>query len=101
MARAILVTGASRGLGRAVALHHAEAEAAHLWLLGRDRRALLESAEEVRARGGTAEILLADVLDRDALAAAAARVPRLDAKLSGRTRPLIRLEPDPRVGPVA
>jgi len=78
MTRAILVTGASRGLGRAVALHHAEAEAAHLWLLGRDRRALLESAEEVRARGGAAEILLADVLDRDALAAAAARVPRLD-----------------------
>ena len=30
-----------------------------------------------------------------------ALVPRLFAKLSGRTRPLIRLEPDPRVGPVA
>ena len=28
-------------------------------------------------------------------------VPRLFAKLTGRTRPLIRLEPDPRVGPVA
>ncbi len=30
-----------------------------------------------------------------------ALVPRLFAKLTGRTRPLIRLEPDPRVGPVA
>jgi hypothetical protein len=30
-----------------------------------------------------------------------ALVPRLFAKLSGRDRPLIRLEPDPRVGPVA
>lgn len=30
-----------------------------------------------------------------------ALVPRLFAKFSGRTRPLIRLEPDPRVGPVA
>ncbi|WP_374524727.1 isoprenylcysteine carboxylmethyltransferase family protein [Sphingopyxis sp.] len=30
-----------------------------------------------------------------------ALVPRLFAKLSGRKRPLIRLEPDPRVGPVA
>ncbi|MGN6689508.1 MAG: methyltransferase family protein [Sphingopyxis sp.] len=30
-----------------------------------------------------------------------ALVPRLFAKLSGRRRPLIRLEPDPRVGPVA
>ena len=30
-----------------------------------------------------------------------ALVPRLFARLTGRSRPLIRLEPDPRVGPVA
>lgn len=34
-------------------------------------------------------------------AQANALVPRLFAKLTGRTRPLIRLEPDPRIGPVA
>lgn len=34
-------------------------------------------------------------------AQANALVPRLFAKLNGRPRPLIRLEPDPRVGPVA
>lgn len=34
-------------------------------------------------------------------AQANALVPRLFAKLTGRTRPVIRLEPDPRVGPVA
>lgn len=34
-------------------------------------------------------------------AQAHAPVPRLFAKLTGRTRPLIRLEPDERVGPVA
>ncbi|MBL9071980.1 MAG: DUF1295 domain-containing protein [Sphingopyxis sp.] len=36
-----------------------------------------------------------------AWAQAHAPVPRLFAKLGGRTRPLIRLDPDPRVGPVA
>lgn len=34
-------------------------------------------------------------------AQANAAVPRLFAKLTGRPRPLVRLEPDPRVGPVA
>jgi hypothetical protein len=34
-------------------------------------------------------------------AQANALVPRLFAKLTGRARPLVRLEPDPRVGPVA
>lgn len=36
-----------------------------------------------------------------AWAQAHAPVPRLFAKLGGRTRPLVRLDPDPRVGPVA
>lgn len=90
MPRAILVTGASRGLGRAVACHHADLERADLWLLGRDERGLLETAEEVKARGGHAEVLLADLMDRPGLQAAAARIPRLDgivaaAGLSGDT----------------
>ncbi len=79
MARAILITGASRGLGQAVAFHHAECESAHCWLLGRDERGLVETAEGVKARGGTAEILVADLLDRGALQGAAARIPHLDA----------------------
>lgn len=79
MTRTILITGASRGLGRAVALHHAATEAATCWLLGRDAAALAETAEAVRARGGEAHVALVDLLDRDALAALASGLPRLDA----------------------
>jgi len=78
MTRSILITGASRGIGRASAYHHAEREGADLWLLGRDRDALEETARGVVAKGGTAHVLLADLMDRAALKAVAQDVPRLD-----------------------
>jgi NAD(P)-dependent dehydrogenase (short-subunit alcohol dehydrogenase family) len=88
-----LITGASRGIGRAVALHHAESEGADLVLLGRDERALVETAEMARARGGHASCFLADVTDRARLAALAADLGPLDglvtaAGRSGLTSPL-------------
>jgi len=58
--RTALITGASRGLGKAMALALAEA-GAQLALVGRDRDALNETAAAVAALGGTAEIFLADV----------------------------------------
>lgn len=90
MSRTLLITGASRGLGQAVALHHAELERATCWLLGRDERGLLETAAGVKARGGTAQVAVVDLLDRGALARVAQQIQALDgivaaAGLSGDT----------------
>ena len=58
--RVALVTGAGRGIGRAVALELAAGGAA-VALLARSPRQLDEAAEGVRARGTTAAVLRADV----------------------------------------
>jgi short-subunit dehydrogenase len=58
-----LVTGASRGIGRAIALELG-ARRGHVGLLARSQSDLEEVAAEIQARGGTAEPLVADVGDR-------------------------------------
>lgn len=58
--RTALITGASRGLGRAMALALGEAGAS-LALVARDEAALLETATAARELGGDARIFLADV----------------------------------------
>jgi NAD(P)-dependent dehydrogenase (short-subunit alcohol dehydrogenase family) len=68
-----LVTGAGRGIGRAIALGLAE-EGAHVVLLARTQCELDEVAATVRARGGHAMVARADVGDRAELAEAAKRV---------------------------
>jgi len=90
MTRSILITGASRGLGRACALQLARAEAAHLVLLGRDAKALAATAEGVREVGGSSEIHLADVTERTRLGDIAKALGPLDglvtaAGISGMT----------------
>jgi len=90
MTRSILITGASRGLGRACALQLARAEAAHLVLLGRDVQALATTAEGVRKVGGSSEIHLADVTERTRLGDIAKALGPLDglvaaAGISGMT----------------
>ena len=55
-----VVTGASRGLGKAVALSIGQA-GAKVALVARDREALKSVAEEVRKAGVEAEIFQADV----------------------------------------
>ncbi len=77
MPRSLLITGASRGIGRAVALHFA-AEGGDLHLLGRDEAALAAVAEEVAAAGGKVHLHAANVTDRAALQAVSARIPQLD-----------------------
>ncbi|MGQ0672828.1 MAG: SDR family NAD(P)-dependent oxidoreductase [Hyphomicrobium sp.] len=64
--RLALVTGASRGLGRAVAVALG-AEGAHVVLVGRTVGALEEVDDEVRAKGGKATIVALDLSAGDKL----------------------------------
>jgi 3-oxoacyl-[acyl-carrier protein] reductase len=56
-----LVTGASRGIGRAIALELAQQGAKRLLLLARDQRRLAEVATEIEALGVEAVILALDL----------------------------------------
>lgn len=68
-----VVTGASRGIGRAIALRLAEA-GADLALWARDAVALQRVADEIAAIGGHAEPFVCDVTDSAAVDGAAERV---------------------------
>jgi NAD(P)-dependent dehydrogenase (short-subunit alcohol dehydrogenase family) len=70
--RAALVTGAGRGIGRAVAVQLARA-GARVAVLARSLDQLHETAEQVRSDGGTAVMVPADLADPDAVVAAAAQ----------------------------
>lgn len=61
---ATLITGASRGLGRALSLQLAQ-EGARVVLVARDPAALDAAVAEVRARGGTAFGIAADIGNKD------------------------------------
>lgn len=71
--RTALVTGASRGLGRATALGLARAGAS-LILAARDADKLAETADLIRAAGGTARCLTFDLGDLAAVETAATRL---------------------------
>ena len=72
----VLVTGASRGIGRAVAVA-AAAAGAELLITGRTIGALEEVDDEIKAAGGTATIVEMDMKDT-------AAIPRLAAAIEGR-----------------
>lgn len=61
-----LVTGASRGIGRAIAL--ALATTHRILAVGRDRARLDDLVREIAALGGEAEALVVDVADAEAVA---------------------------------
>mgnify|MGYP001361088774 FL=1 len=64
--RIALVTGASRGIGRAVALELAR-QGAHVIALARTQGALEKLDDEIRALGGEATLAPCDIKDYDAL----------------------------------
>lgn len=64
--RIALITGASRGIGRAVALAFARA-GAHVVLLARTQGALEEVDDEIREAGGSATLLRLDLRNGDKL----------------------------------
>ena len=97
-----LVTGASRGLGRAMALALAEA-GADVGLAGRSAPDLARTAEEAARRGVRAEVFRAEMgeaRDVEALAAAAVRAfGRIDvlvnnAGISGAEKTVVDLTPE-------
>jgi NAD(P)-dependent dehydrogenase (short-subunit alcohol dehydrogenase family) len=71
--RVVVVTGASAGVGRAVA-HEFAQQGCAVALLARDRTGLDSAAEEVRALGGQADVIALDVSDAEAVEAAADQV---------------------------
>lgn len=98
--RVALVTGASRGIGRAAALALAGA-GAHVVALARTQGALEELDDAVGAAGGTATLVPADLKDLDAIdrlgPALHARFGRLDvlvgnAGILGELAPLTHLD---------
>ncbi len=75
LGKTALITGASKGLGKAIALALAQAGTG-IALVSRDRTKLNDVAAEIRASGGNASVFVADVTDeaqvaqvRDAVAA--------------------------------
>ena len=100
--RLVLVTGASRGIGRAVALACAEA-GAELIITARTTGALEELDDAIKERGGQATLVEMDVTDLPAIprlaGAIAERWGRLDGFVAnagqlGQLTPMAHADPD-------
>jgi NAD(P)-dependent dehydrogenase (short-subunit alcohol dehydrogenase family) len=96
-----LVTGASRGLGRAIALHLAR-EGAHVIATARTQGGLEELDDDIKKIGGTATLVPMDIKDFDAIdrlgASIFERWKKLDI-LIGNAGTLGKLTPMPHLDP--
>jgi NAD(P)-dependent dehydrogenase (short-subunit alcohol dehydrogenase family) len=99
--RVAVVTGASRGLGRAIALALAK-EGAHIIALARTQGGLEELDDEIKSLGGSATLVPSDIKDYAAIdrlgAAIFERWKKLDilignAGILGKLTPLPHLDP--------
>jgi 3-oxoacyl-[acyl-carrier protein] reductase len=96
-----IVTGASRGIGRAIAQTLA-AQGASVVLAARDEAKLAEAVREIESAGGKAMPLVMDVADAASIGAAFARVLEVQGRIdhlvnnAGITRDnlLLRMKPD-------
>jgi 3-oxoacyl-[acyl-carrier protein] reductase len=90
-----VVTGASRGIGRAVAIRLAETHA--IVAVARDRTKLESVCAEIRTAGGECRALPLDLTDRDAIARSLAGV-EADVVVNNAgvitKKPLLRMRPD-------
>jgi len=97
--RIALITGASRGLGKAIALAYA-GEGAHVLLLARSLTTLGRVDDEIKAAGGTASLIPLDLADGPAIDALGPslyeRFDRLDI-LVGNAAILGALSPLPHI----
>ena len=99
--KTVLVTGGSRGIGRAIVLRLIEAGASVVVNYLRNEVAARETCEQAHARGGSAEAIPADVGDpngvRELFARIRVRWPRLDCLVHGaamgRLQPLLAVRP--------
>lgn len=92
-----LVTGAGRGIGRAIAKAYAESGAA-VTLCARSEDETGAVAREIAAAGGQAEVLTQDILDIDAFAAAVSDLAPFDILVNNagtnRPKPLSDVTPE-------
>ena len=99
--RVALVTGASRGIGRAIARALA-GQGAHVYLGARDEARLAEAVKEIAEAGGKASALALDVSDRASAPAAVEAIVAAQGRLdhlvnnAGVTRDnlLLRMKPE-------
>jgi len=81
----VCITGASSGIGKAIA-QHLGSNGANVFMMGRNRVPMEESADVIRAAGGSADVATFDVTDLAALSAwidgAATSTGRLDVMVN-------------------